>query len=200
MDLCHSRIHLCCLISCLLVGLLFHTAHANAYGVLQVNSISALEAAVSAAEPGATIELANGTYDQSSTLDGAGTATNPIVVRAQTPGGVNIRAGVTLRGQYVSLVGMSFTHNGAVSISGTGGRLSRSHFNNVQSGKWVTVAADSSGIEIDHCLFENKENNTWLDSSAQLLQIIVRNNNEQHHLQRIQGTGPASWPQKCGGG
>jgi poly(beta-D-mannuronate) lyase len=37
-------------------------------------------------------------------------------------------------------------------------------------------------VEIDHNLFENKTNNREMDRNCQLMQIVVRNENERHHI------------------
>lgn len=147
-----------------------------------VHSIAALQQAVSRARPGDVIELKNGQYDQACTLAAKGTPDRPIVIRAQTLGEAHIRNRVTLGGEYVTLMGIRFSGMGSVQIKGRGCRLSRCHMSNVRIGNWVRVDADSRNIEIDHCLFENKQINLKQKRGCQLLQLRVRNKKERHHI------------------
>ena len=147
-----------------------------------VTTMAALQKAVSKAKPGDVITLADGNYDQGCTLKGKGTQDKPIVVRAQTLGKVGISKPVTIQGNYITLLGVNFTAQGSVHMSGVGCRLSRCSMSNVGSGKWVTVSSGSRKIEIDHCLFEKKENNLNRARDCQLFQILVRNKGEGHHI------------------
>ena len=147
-----------------------------------VKTMAELAKAVSKAKPGDVITLADGNYDQGCTLKGKGTQDKPIVVRAQTLGQVGISKPVTIQGSYVTLLGVNFTAQGSVHMSGVGSRLSRCSMSNIGSGKWVMVSSGSRNIEIDHCLFEKKENNRKLSRGCQLIQIYVRNKGEEHHV------------------
>lgn len=147
-----------------------------------VKTMAELAKAVSKAKPGDVITIADGNYDQGCTLKGKGTQDKPIVVRAQTLGQVGISKPVTIQGSYVTLLGVRFSKQGRVHIDGVGCRLSRCSMSNIESGKWVTVSSASSKIEIDHCLFEKKENNRKLSRGCQLIQIYVRNKGEGHHI------------------
>ena len=147
-----------------------------------VTTMAALQKAVSEAKPGDVITLADGNYDQGCKLIGKGTSDMPIVVRAQTLGKVGIAGPVRVEGSYVTLLGVNFTAQGSVHMSGVGCRLSRCSMSNVGSGKWVTVNSGSRKLEIDHCLFEKKENNLNRARDCQLIQIMVRNKGEGHHI------------------
>ena len=109
-----------------------------------VKTMAELAKAVSKAKPGDVITLADGNYDQDCTLKGKGTQDKPIVVRAQTLGKVGISKPVTIQGNYITLLGVNFTAQGSVHMSGVGSRLSRCSMSNVGSGKWVTVNSGSS--------------------------------------------------------
>jgi poly(beta-D-mannuronate) lyase len=149
---------------------------------VSVDSIAELEEAVSRAHPGDVIILKAGQYDQKCTLSAKGTAVNPIEIRSQSMGKTNIRNVVTLNGEFFSLVGFNFTGNGSVKISGRGIRVSRCRMSNVRTGKWIQVAAGSYKVEIDHCLFEKKDINRKMKRGCQLIQIVVLNKKEKHHI------------------
>ncbi|MDP6630271.1 MAG: polysaccharide lyase 6 family protein [Kiritimatiellia bacterium] len=147
-----------------------------------VTTMAALQKAVSEAKPGDVITLADGNYEQGCTLKGKGTSDKPIVVRTQTLGKVGITGPVRIEGSYITLLGVNFTAQGRVHMRGVGLRLSRCSMSNIRSGKWVTVDPRSSKIEVDHCLFEKKENNRELPRNCQLFQFLVRNKGEGHHI------------------
>lgn len=147
-----------------------------------VTTMAALQKAVSEAQPGDVITLADGNYEQGCTLKGNGTSDKPIVIRAQALGKVGITGPVRIEGSYVTLLGVNFTAQGRVHMRGVGLRLSRCSMSNIGSSKWVTVDPRSSRIEIDHCLFEKKENNRERPRDCQLFQILVRNMGEGHHI------------------
>jgi poly(beta-D-mannuronate) lyase len=54
--------------------------------------------------------------------------------------------------------------------------------NNLKGGQWLRVDAKSRNIEIDHCLFEKKENNREKNRDCQLLRIDATNSKESHHI------------------
>jgi len=147
-----------------------------------VTTMAALQKAVSEAKPGDVITVADGNYDQGCLLKGKGTKDKPIVVRAQTLGQVGISKPVTIQGSYVTLLGVRFSKQGRVHMRGVGLRLSRCSMSNIETGKWVTNDPTSRNIEVDHCLFEKKENNLKRSRDCQLIQIIVQNKGEGHHI------------------
>lgn len=147
-----------------------------------VNSLQHLQEAVSEAEPGAVIVLADGAYDKATKLSGRGSKEKPIVVRSQTIGGAELRQPLSISGSYVTVMGFNFAANGSVHIEGRGHRVSRCRMSNVQSGQWVVIGLKGREIEIDHCLFENKQNNLMKDRGCQLLRAQVSNSKERHHI------------------
>jgi poly(beta-D-mannuronate) lyase len=151
--------------------------------VTTVTSIEALQEAVAKAKAGTTILLKNGTYSELCTLKGKGAKEQPIVVQAETIGGVQLLNQITLEGEYLSLIGFRFTDNGAIHVkNGVACRISRCHMNNLKGGQWLRVDSKSRGVEIDHCLFEKKENNREKDKGCQLMRLEVTNNKESHHI------------------
>ena len=151
-------------------------------GQVSVSSVAALTKAAAQAQPGDVIQLADGRYDEECRLVAKGTSAKPVVVRSETIGGANLCRRLKISGDFVSLVGFRFTGNGSVFMKGSGLRMSRCSMSNVQAGRWVQVDVASRNIEIDHCLFEKKETNRKRKSGCQLIQIVVRNKQEKHHL------------------
>jgi poly(beta-D-mannuronate) lyase len=149
---------------------------------VEVKTCAELEKAVRRARPGDVIVLADGDYgDKDCNVSGKGTAKAPIVVRAKNTGKVVMNRKLWLKGEHVSLIGVRFG-KGRVTISGRGLRMSRCIMSDVRHGTWVRVDARSRAVEIDHCLFERKNNNKKAKRSCQLMQIRVLNKKEGHHV------------------
>ena len=130
--------------------------------VITVSSLSALQSAADAANPGDRIELADGSYTASTSLHirRSGAAGAPVTITAAHTGGAEIRgtSGFTFDGgvDFVVLQGFRLTHSATVSIP-VGSDHVRFTRNTVQlSGgtNWVTVAGDDA--EVDHNTFQNK--------------------------------------------
>lgn len=152
---------------------------------IRVDSIDALNAAVPKANPGDEVVLADGTYsDAELRIHGQGAADAPILVRAETIGGVKITGESSLRiwGSHVTVLGFSFVdgHSGSTDViqfrrsaeeHASDCRLTRCSiidYNapNSQSGKWVSLYGKRN--RVDHCYFAGKttEGTTlvvWLD-------------------------------------
>src|SRR5262249_35804535 len=89
-----------------------------------VSSIPELNARISSAVAGDTIMVRNGVYTNNLPINIArnGTEANPIVIRAETVGGVEI-AGVSAfdvisPASYVTIQGFKFTDSGSINIGG----------------------------------------------------------------------------------
>ncbi len=147
-----------------------------------VHSIEELEAAVKAAKPGELVTIRDGVYGQPANLQAQGRPGKPVTVRAETSGGVMFAKPVTLSGSWLTLEGAAFRGQASLTIKGTGIRLSRGTFSECQSMKWVQVQVGSKQVEIDRCLFENKEINRSKNTSCQVLQLVVQNKGERHHI------------------
>lgn len=147
-----------------------------------VSSLTELKKKVADVQAGTIIMLADGNYGGEMILKPVnGTADDPIVVRAEMPGKVVINSTVTLKGNHFALLGFRFQEQGNIIIEGKNIRLGRCSFNDSKAAKWVRVRPGSSNIEIDHNLFENKTNNQT-ERNCQLMQLIVLNQNEHHHI------------------
>jgi hypothetical protein len=77
--------------------------------VVNVSSASALTSALSAAGPGTTIVMADGTYSGSFNCSKSGSAAQPIVIKSQNLSGAKLAAGASFRlsGSYILLTGMA---------------------------------------------------------------------------------------------
>lgn len=149
----------------------------------EVKSAGELHKAFSLAKPGDVIILEDGVFSDSAIqISGKGTATQPIKIKAKNIEKAILTVPVKIDGEFLSVEGIRFSEKGNLEISGKNCRISRCTWSDAKSGKWIRVLAGSSQIEIDHNLFENKTNNRELDRNCQLIQIVVRNENERHHI------------------
>jgi poly(beta-D-mannuronate) lyase len=90
---------------------------------------------------------------------------------------------MVLKGKYLIIKELTFVKNGQLEILGEGNRITNCIWDDSEAGKWLIVRPGSMQIEIDHNIFKNKvKSNTTLDKNCQLLQVLVRNNNERHHI------------------
>ena len=149
---------------------------------IRVHSLGELKMAVADFQPGTEIFLADGLYMGEMVLEtGKGTKNHPIIIRAENQGKAVIGSPIILKGNHIAFIGCRFQEQGNITIEGKNCRLSRCTFSDSKATKWVRVLPGSSRIEIDHNLFENKNINRTA-RSCQLMQIIVLNQNEQHHI------------------
>ena len=148
-----------------------------------IMTLSDLEHRVSDARAGDTITLDDGVYDgDMCELVAKGTTTHPITIQAKNIGKAVIQGPISIKGDYINLVGLRFEEKGSIKIRGRGCRISRCVMTDVQVGKWIRVSAESREIEIERCRFENKTNNLEEIRGCQLMQIYVRNQGERHHV------------------
>ena len=132
--------------------------------------------------PGDLFILEAGTYSgEPLRLEGNGTAEQPIRIQAAHLHQAKIDTELQLIGNYLSLEDCQFVGEGHLIIEGTGIRISRCLINDSKAKKWVRVLPGSMQIEIDHNRFENKTSNIG-NRSCQLLQVVVLNQNERHHI------------------
>lgn len=145
--------------------------------------LSELAKRVADARPGDAIALADGAYGgERCRLTAEGSADRPITIRAENTGKAIIRAPVSVEGNGIHLEGLRFVEKGGIEIRGGDCRISRCAMTDVRTGKWVRVLPESRHIEIDHCRFENKTDNRVEMRGCQLMQIVVRNAGEAHHI------------------
>ena len=136
---------------------------------IAVSSLAELEEALSSAEPGDLIEVADGTYETTDRIrvKKSGTAERPIVVRARNRGGAVIagRCGVVFdSAAYVVFEGFRLTHSSESRSCELKNchdvRITRNRFrlteDSTQSIEWVYITGESHHNRIDHNLFEEK--------------------------------------------
>ncbi len=134
--------------------------HAATY---EVNSIAALQSRINSAMPGDRILVADGTYTTSAsiTINRVGTAVQPIVIEAESIGGVEIAGthGFTLNSPaaYIHIRGFKFTHpagRNTINSGATHCRFTRNIFECTGTGNFLLVAGHDA--EIDRNEFRNK--------------------------------------------
>jgi hypothetical protein len=134
-----------------------------AQSIHRVSSIAALQSAINGAVPGDQIIVTNGTYTTTGpiTIAVAGTQAQPILIAAQSIGGVTIVGASGFQfntgASFVTVQGFRFTHavNGEVMTSGSNHcRLTRNVFETPGTGEYLTVAGNDE--EVDHNTFQNK--------------------------------------------
>lgn len=131
---------------------------------LLVDSIPALQSAINAANAGDTLTLRNGVYStsQAITVSRAGAAGQPIIIAAESTGGVEITGthGFSVSGTaaYVVIAGFKFTHASGSNRINEGAsqvRITRNIFLCSGDGAYLTVSADDT--QIDHNEFGEKK-------------------------------------------
>jgi poly(beta-D-mannuronate) lyase len=141
---------------------------------VHVASLPELKDAIAAASPGDRIVVADGKYVSRDTIviARAGTADTPIVVAAQTIGGVEIQGAAGFRierpAAYVVLRGFVFTHQaGAMEVEAGVHhvRITRNVFELAVEGRARYLSVNGDDVEIDHNTFRNK------DTEGQMLQV-----------------------------
>jgi len=149
---------------------------------IDISSYDELKEKFVASVPGDVFILADGVYDgEPLQLESKGTKGQPIIIRSEQMHGAKIGMELQLRGSYIHLEGCEFVDNGWINIEGKGIKMSRCLINNSKARKWVRVLPGSMEIEIGYNQFENKQSNIG-NRSCQLMQVVVLNQNERHHI------------------
>jgi len=142
-----------------------------------------LQVAISKAKPGDVITLLKGNYDSEITIEAKGAKDLPITIEAKVPGDVFIENRMVVTGNYITIKNLEFVNKGQLEVYGQGNRVTSCIWDDSECGKWLCVLPGSMQVEIDHNVFKNKiKSNTTLDKNCQLLQVLVRNQNERHHI------------------
>ncbi|MGV8091169.1 MAG: polysaccharide lyase 6 family protein [Mangrovibacterium sp.] len=149
-----------------------------------VKTTGELQDAISTVQPGDVIYLEDGVFDGTEIHVAAkGSAGKPVVIQARNTGKAIFSVPLKIEGEFISVAGISFKDKGKIELSGKNCKVSRCTWSDVKNSKnWIQVLAGSSEIEISHNLFENKTNNREREKGCQVLRIIVRNENERHHV------------------
>ncbi len=114
---------------------------------VNVSSNSQLSAALSSAQPGDHIVLADGSYG-GSTITKSGTGAKPIVIRSANLHGAKIGGDIRIEGAYVAVVGLHVGAN-TVFVVGAHDRVTRNYFENSGYAA-IAVGRGSTQAEIDH--------------------------------------------------
>jgi len=159
------------------------SANESAAETRVVSSISELQAAVAVAQPGDAIEFLSGHYlDEPIALEIKGVLGSPIRIYARDDAEVIVLSPIRLEGRHFSFENIRFEHEGNLTILAEDFRLTGAVFDEVKSKRWIVVEPGSQRVEIDHCVFQNKTSNAIHPRDCQLMEIKVRNKNEQHHI------------------
>jgi hypothetical protein len=133
--------------------------------VVQADSLDTFGSALDSAAPGEHIVLADGVYDspRQIVINRAGTADKPIIVKAQTIGGAEIKgkAGISFgdSAAYVVVQGFKFTHSNEEMRLPVGShhlRITRNIFSYANDARSPYVVVSGSDCELDHNTFQDK--------------------------------------------
>ncbi len=163
-------------------------------------SVTDIPAAVAQAKPGDILLVRNGEYpDRELSLSGAGAKDKPIIVRAETPGGVIFTAGssIDIDGEWITLDGFLFTKGASprkevISVFGSHCHLvncvidSYNPADPKKEDKWVALRGDHHIVE--NCTFKNKTSRSvtltvWREGNKVDNHLIRKN----HFLDRPKG-------------
>lgn len=147
----------------ILVGLLLLSSKMLLADTITVSSIADLQKAISHANPGDIILLADGVYPTTEDIivNEKGTQGKNITIAAQHPGAAEItgKGGFSLisPAAYITIRGFKFTHAASRAKTGTGTsfcRFTQNIFETPGDGEDLTIAG--SDQEVDHNTFQNK--------------------------------------------
>ncbi len=138
-----------------------HTTAAGCQGTynntVAVNSISALENAVTNANTSTKIVMANGTYTSSMILSGNSA---PVCIQASTQNQAQMQNKITLSGNNITIDGFLLNgSNGRVYNTGTDNRVTKCTWDDSDAAYWIESLGDAFRFEIDSNTFKNKTNN-----------------------------------------
>lgn len=156
-----------CMTTWCLINLFYVASLANTYNV---SNNAELQNAMSSAQPGDEVIIEDDTYTGwVLELDATGTANDPIVVRAETPGGVSLEQGsrIEIRGDYLVVDGFLLTNSPTANTGRPvqfynvrGSRLTNCMIDDwgpsgstTEDINWVQISGVD--IRIDHCTFQN---------------------------------------------
>jgi hypothetical protein len=164
----------------------------------QVDGSGALGGAISGAQPGDCLVLADGNY-MFPGISKRGTADAPIVIRAANRGKAVVPGGnISLSNSaYVVIEGLTFTSSGSISFNSSEYcRLTRTRFNptNQAANDWVTMNGTTHHTRIDHNDFGPKTQvgNTIM-FGGEGSQIVQYNQVDHNFFHDISGGGGNGW-------
>lgn len=152
-----------------IIILMLLICYVSIYGkIIKVSSLTELTAAIQKAVAGDTIIVTNGIYTTSGTIgiSCAGTPSNPILITAESIGGVEIKGtgGISLNSgaTYVIIRGFKFTHNTGttkINVGATHCVFTRNIFECAAAGTgnkpYLSISGDDN--EISYNTFQNKK-------------------------------------------
>ncbi len=174
----HSRrlcLGLCLTLSALAAGFLLPTASTAWATDFTVSSASEISNAMNSAQPGDVLIMSDGVWNnQDIDFAGDGNASNPITLRAQTPGEVQLTGDsqLSISGSYLVVDGLNFEGGGSNSMSyliqfrGSQGDADHCRLTNTQilnynapdrshQYHWVEIFGQDN--RVDHCRFEGQD-------------------------------------------
>ena len=143
------------------------------------STVAALDTAISNANAGDVLILANGTYYNNSSLT---ISTSNITVRAATPGGVllNGKSTITINGSNVVFSGFQFTtgvpqgtvQNNVIVVSGDYVTLTQLNFSGYNGSKYINLQGQYD--KITYCNFEKKPTTSTNNEKGNMIHIAQR--------------------------
>jgi Chondroitinase B len=146
--------------------------------IINVSSSAQLSSALSKAEPGDHIALANGTYS-GFTVSRSGEDGKPVLISAQNTLGAKVSGRITLGGNDVYVVGLDVI-NGNVVIKGTRDRISRSRLRS--RGSAIHLENSARSAIVDHNEIESQA--TPLTTAWNGIRVDVTSPGLNHHIYR----------------
>ena len=162
-------------LSALAVGLILATVNPAVLATdFMVSSASDISNAMNSAQPGDTLVMTDGVWtNQDIDFAGDGTASNPITLQVETPGGVLLvgTSQLSISGSYLVVDGLNFEGGGGSSLShvvefrGSEGEANHCRLTNTQvlnynpsdintRYHWVNIYGQDN--RVDHCRFEGQ--------------------------------------------
>ena len=162
-------------LSVFVAGLLLTTANSAFAAEFTVSSASEISSAMNSAQPGDVLIMTDGVWtNQDIDFAGDGNAANPITLRSETPGGVQLNgtSRLSISGSYLVVDGLNFEGGGSNSMSdliqfrGSNGDADHCRLTNTQilnynapdrahQYHWVEIFGQDN--RVDHCRFEGQD-------------------------------------------
>jgi poly(beta-D-mannuronate) lyase len=150
-------------VPCLALALSLVAALTASAATHVVSSVAELQTRIAAAAPGDTITVKNGSYATTAplTISAQGTAAQPIVIAAESVGGVTLTGTSGFKfgstAAHVTVSGFVFAHASGQTTIGAGSthcRITRCVFECTGEGPYLGVSGDDA--QVDRCEFRNK--------------------------------------------
>lgn len=155
----------------------------NSNGKSATTPFRNLARAASFVNPGDTVTVAPGTYNENPSLVRSGSAAAPIVYRSQTRGAARINGGVSLRASYVDFTGFDVANPNlhGISVVGHHVRLLNNDVHDCSGNGINAFASDYLTIEGSR-LFRNGLENSFQASGVNIVQPVAFDQAPGFHL------------------